>query len=70
MEKHFGGELAAAGVDERVDKLVAGERRGKAGDSPQVSQELEGFFDHAKMGLNGSDLRKDIRGLRELGDRD
>lgn len=55
MEKQFGGEVATAGVDERVQNPVAGERGGKAGDSSKVSQELEGFFDHAKMGLNGRD---------------
>lgn len=55
MDKQFGGEVAAAGVDERVEKLVAGERGGKTGDSSEVSQELEGFFDHSKMSLSGRD---------------
>lgn len=55
MKKQFGGEIAGAGVDERVEKFVAGERRGKAGDSSKVSEKLENFFDHAKMGFEWED---------------
>lgn len=70
MEKQFGGEVAAAGIDERVEKLVAGERGGKAEGSSEVSQVLEGFFDHSKMSLSGRDCwkkGKTLEGLRGFG---